>query len=56
MLSIFRERNFKIENFPNSYDNYSRVITLPVYPQLSDEDVKLIIDSVSDSYNAVVKS
>ncbi len=56
MLSIFRERNFKIENFPNSYDNYSRVITLPVYPQLSDDDVKLIINSVSDSYNAVMKN
>ncbi|MBK8982142.1 MAG: DegT/DnrJ/EryC1/StrS family aminotransferase [Ignavibacteria bacterium] len=56
MLTIFRERNFKIENFPKSYDNYSRVITLPVYPQLSDDDVKLITESVSDSYNAVIKS
>ncbi|MBK9332929.1 MAG: DegT/DnrJ/EryC1/StrS family aminotransferase [Ignavibacteria bacterium] len=56
MLTIFRERNYKIGDFPKSYDNYSRVITLPVYPQLSDDDVKLIINSVSDSYNAVMKN
>ncbi|HAY33074.1 MAG TPA: DegT/DnrJ/EryC1/StrS family aminotransferase [Ignavibacteria bacterium] len=56
MLTVFRERNFKIEDFPESYGNYSRVITLPVYPQLSDADIKIITESVRDSYNAVLKS
>ena len=36
----FQKRNYKIEDFPVSYDNYSREITLPVYPQLSDDEVK----------------
>jgi dTDP-4-amino-4,6-dideoxygalactose transaminase len=53
MLKVFKERNYKIEDFPVSYDNYSREITLPVYPQLSDDEVKKVINSVTESYNTV---
>lgn len=56
MLKIFKERNYKIEDFSVSYDNYSREITLPVYPQLTPEDVKKIIQSVVESYTAVVNN
>jgi len=55
MLKVFKERNYKIEDHPVSYDNYSREITLPVYPQLSDEDLRKIITSVVESYNSVIK-
>ncbi len=55
LLQIFRERNFEIENFPVSYDNYSREITLPVYPQLSDADINKIVNSVTESYEAVIR-
>ncbi|MCY7361120.1 MAG: DegT/DnrJ/EryC1/StrS family aminotransferase [Ignavibacteria bacterium] len=55
MLKVFKDREYKIENYPVSYDNYSREITLPVYPQLSDEDVKTIINSVIESYKTVVE-
>lgn len=55
MLTIFKERNYKIEDYPGSYDNYSREITLPVYPQLSDEDLRKIITSVVESYGSVIK-
>ncbi|HRA98946.1 MAG TPA: DegT/DnrJ/EryC1/StrS family aminotransferase [Ignavibacteria bacterium] len=54
LLKIFKDRNFDIKNFPVSYDNYSRVITLPVYPQLTDENVEKIISAVVESYNSVV--
>lgn len=53
MLLVFRERGYDIKNYPASYDNYSRVITLPVYPQLSDDDVSKIIASVIFAYNKV---
>ena len=55
MLKIFKERNYEIINYPVSYDNYSREITLPVYPQLSEEDISTIVDSVKGSYDAVMK-
>ncbi|MBK6537819.1 MAG: DegT/DnrJ/EryC1/StrS family aminotransferase [Ignavibacteria bacterium] len=54
MLKVFRELNYKIEDHPVSYDNYSREITLPVYPQLSNEDLKLITASVKEAYEEVV--
>ncbi len=56
LLTVFKERDYKIEDFPVSYDNYSREITLPVYPQLSQDNVNKIIKSVSDSYNIVMKN
>lgn len=55
LLKIFRERDYKIENYPVSYDNYSREITLPVYPQLKPEEINKIIQSVTDSYDDVTK-
>ncbi|MBK6506609.1 MAG: DegT/DnrJ/EryC1/StrS family aminotransferase [Ignavibacteria bacterium] len=54
MLTVFRERGYDINDYPVSLDNYSRVITLPVYPQLSDEDTQTIITSVKEAYRKVV--
>ena len=54
MLTVFKERGYDINDYPVSLDNYSRVITLPVYPQLSDEDTQTIIASVKEAYRKVV--
>ncbi len=54
MLTVFKERGYDIKDFPLSYDNYSRVITLPVYPQLSDDDISKIISSVKEAYRKVI--
>ncbi|MBK8551420.1 MAG: DegT/DnrJ/EryC1/StrS family aminotransferase [Ignavibacteria bacterium] len=54
MLKIFKERNYDINDYPVSYDNYSREITLPVYPQLSDDDTEKVIQSVIESYDEVI--
>ncbi len=56
MLKVFKDRNYDIKNFPVSYDNYSREITLPVYPQLTDPDIEKIIQSVIESYDTVIKT
>ncbi len=55
LLKIFRESNYNINDFPISYDSYSREITLPVYPQLTESEVQKIIKSVIESYNAVIR-
>ena len=56
MLKIFRDRNYEIKNYPVSYDNYSREITLPVYPQLTDDEISTVINSVTESYKSVIQS
>lgn len=54
MLTVFKNLNYKIENFPISYDNYSREISLPIYPQLSNEQVDYICGLVINSYKSIV--
>lgn len=55
MLSFFKEQGFKIEDYPNSFKNYATEISLPIYPQLQDEQVDLIIDSVVNAYSEIKK-
>jgi dTDP-4-amino-4,6-dideoxygalactose transaminase len=56
MLTVFKNLDYKIENYPIAYDNYSREISLPIYPQLTNEEVDYICESVLNSYNKVIKN
>ncbi len=55
MLTLFKNLGYKIEDFPISYDNYSREISLPIYPQLNIEQVEYVIQSVIGSYIKVIR-
>jgi len=46
MLSLFKNKGFDIKDYPNTFDNYSREISLPIYPDLTDEQVQFVIDTV----------
>jgi len=54
MLTLFKNLGYKIEDFPFSFDNYSREISLPIYPQLNTEQVEYVIKSVIGSYLKVM--
>lgn len=54
MLTVFKDRGYKIEDFPIAYDNYSREISLPIYPQLTNEQIDYICEAVLASYEKVV--
>ncbi|MCD4695120.1 MAG: DegT/DnrJ/EryC1/StrS family aminotransferase [Bacteroidales bacterium] len=49
MMTYYKSLGHRIEDFPVSFDNYSRVISLPVYYSLTDEDVQLVIKAVVGS-------
>jgi dTDP-4-amino-4,6-dideoxygalactose transaminase len=51
MLTVYKNRGYKIEDYPVSYDNYSREISLPVYYDLTEDQVKIVIDSVLSLQN-----
>ncbi len=55
MLSYFKGLGYDIKNYPVAYNNYSAEISLPIYPQLSDEEVRFVVQVVVDSYNKVMK-
>ena len=54
MLTVFKNLGYKIEDYPIAYDNYSREISLPIYPQLTNEQIDYICEVVLSSYKKVV--
>ena len=56
MLTVFRNMGFKIENFPISYSLYANEISLPLYPQLTNEQCNFVINAVTESVTVVLKN
>lgn len=54
LLTLFRNLGYNIQDYPNSYQNYSREISLPIYPQLSSEQVNFVINSIVKAYNKII--
>jgi dTDP-4-amino-4,6-dideoxygalactose transaminase len=54
MLSYYRECGYNIDDYPNSYAHYSRVISLPVYYDLSNDQVDTVIKAVIDSVEELI--
>ena len=54
MMSFYRSKGYDIKNYPVTFDNYSREISLPVYVDLTDDLVRLVIDSVVASVQKVI--
>jgi dTDP-4-amino-4,6-dideoxygalactose transaminase len=53
MLTYFRHLGYNISDYPSSYEQYSKVISLPIYPQLTADQVLRIVECVVYSYNKV---
>lgn len=54
MLTAYKNMGYKMEDYPVTYDNYSREISLPVYYTLTDENVAQVIKVVKDSVKEVL--
>ena len=55
LLKVFKDRNYRIEDYPVAYSNYAAEISLPIYPQLSNNDCELIVSEVRNAVNAILK-
>ncbi len=54
MMSFYKNKGFDIKNYPVTFDNYSREISLPIFYDLTDEMVKTVIDAVIKSVEKVI--
>lgn len=54
MLSYFKELGYRMEDYPNAYAHYCVEISLPIYPQLTDEQVAYIVRAVKKAYQVVM--
>ena len=53
MLTLFRDKGYTMDAFPLSGKKFSGEITLPVYPQLSDEQVDHVLKALVQAYEMV---
>lgn len=54
MHTVYKALGYKIEDFPNSYNRYANLITLPNHTKLSDEDVAYMIEKFCGIVKEVV--
>jgi dTDP-4-amino-4,6-dideoxygalactose transaminase len=54
MLTYFKQQGYDIKKYPQSYKNYACEISLPIYPQLTSDQVIYIIDTVINAYETII--
>lgn len=55
LLSFYKNIGYRIADYPAAYDNYSREISLPVFYDLTDEQVETVVNAVISSVENVLK-
>ena len=50
MLTLFKNMGYKIEDYPIAYDTYIREISLPIYPQLTNQQIDYIVNNLVEGY------
>lgn len=53
-LTAYKKRGYKMEDYPEAWDKYQNEITLPVYFDLTDEQVKIVIHAVKTAVKQVL--
>ncbi len=53
LLSYFKGLGYKINDYPMAYKNYASEISLPIYPQLTDEQVDYITASLISIHSKI---
>lgn len=48
MMTAYQEMSGSIELYPNSFDYYKNLITLPLHTNLSDEDIDYVIENLRE--------
>jgi len=54
LLTAYKSIGYDMKDYPVSFDNYKNEITLPVYFNLTDEQVDIVIQAVIAAVNEVV--
>ena len=54
LLTAYKNLGYRIADYHNAFDNYSREISLPVYYDLNDEQVATVIEAVCASVQQIL--
>ncbi|MBK9045819.1 MAG: DegT/DnrJ/EryC1/StrS aminotransferase family protein [Bacteroidetes bacterium] len=55
MLSYYKNMGFNISDYPVAYDTFAREITLPVFYDLTGEQLKVVCNAVEEAVNSVLQ-
>ncbi len=55
LLSFYKNLGYKIEDYPNAFNNYACEISLPVYFDLSNKQIKEVTKAVEDAVGSIIK-
>jgi dTDP-4-amino-4,6-dideoxygalactose transaminase len=55
MMTYYKEKGFSIDHYPTAFNNYSREISLPVYYDLTEEQVDTVLNAVIKAVETVIK-
>lgn len=47
-LPAYKKFNYPVSDFPNAYANQSRILSLPIYPEMTDEHVVKVTKSIAE--------
>lgn len=53
MLTLFKNMGYKIEDHPIAYETYKREISLPIYPQLSNQEIDYVVKTLVEGYYSI---
>ena len=53
MMSFYNKMGYDIKNYPVTFDNYSREISLPVYYDLTNEQVQIVVNAVQKAVESM---
>lgn len=54
-MTYYKNLGYNLMDYKTTYDNYSREISLPIFHDLTDEQIKTVVNAVIKSANAVIK-
>jgi dTDP-4-amino-4,6-dideoxygalactose transaminase len=55
MLTLFKTLGYDIKDYPRTYSNYANEISLPIYPQLTNDACAHIEEQLEQVYYSVIK-
>ena len=53
LMSYYKNLGYKIDDYPHAYQNFSREISLPVYYDLSDENIQTVVNAIANAVKVV---
>lgn len=54
ILTAYKKRGYKMEDYPEAWNKYSNEISLPVYYNLTDEQVIIVLDAVRKAVESIL--